>query len=111
MHIAERKRLYEEAHPETKKGTSQASAMNEKLGCGRKVCDDVERFTADTAKKTGTSERKVQMEASRGEKPSRRYINGREGVYQSHQLWIAVTFIFSLSHSSNLLPSLMASTS
>lgn len=68
MHIAERKRLYEEAHPETKKGTSQASGMNEKIGRGRKVCDDVERFTSDTAKKTGTSERKVQLDASRGEK-------------------------------------------
>lgn len=65
MHIAERKRLYEEAHPETKKGAT----LNKGNVPYRKVCEtEAERFTADTAAKTGTSERKVQLDASRGEK-------------------------------------------
>jgi N6-adenosine-specific RNA methylase IME4 len=63
-HTAERKRLYEEIHPETKHGV--VGNGREK---SRKVCDSTpERFTADTAKKTGTSERKVQLDAARGEK-------------------------------------------
>lgn len=63
IHIAERKRLYEAVHPETRNGTNQHS------GRVRKVCEpSSERFTSDTAKKTGTSERKVQLDASRGEK-------------------------------------------
>lgn len=62
MHIAERKRLYEEMHPETKNGA---------IGNGRKKVRQVgeatsDRFTADTAEKTGTSERAIQRDASRG---------------------------------------------
>ena len=66
MHVAERERLYEEAHPET-----AYSARPGRAGKSRKVCDNSEpseRFTSDTARKTGTSERKVQLDASRGEK-------------------------------------------
>ena len=58
MHIAERKRLYEEAHPETKQGGTRK-------GSSRQVGDlDEERFTADTAAKTGTSERAKQGDAA-----------------------------------------------
>jgi ParB-like chromosome segregation protein Spo0J len=61
--IARRKKIYEEAHPETKNGA---------VGGGRKQVRQVgepaaERFTADTAKKTGKSERAVQRDAARGE--------------------------------------------
>ena len=64
MHIAERKRLYEEVHPETQHGAT----LKRGTAPSRKVCDtEAERFTSDTAKKTGTSERAIQPHASRGE--------------------------------------------
>jgi uncharacterized ParB-like nuclease family protein len=56
-----RKKLYEQLHPETRPGGDRRSASS------RKVCDKVERFTADTAARTGRSERSVQMDAARGE--------------------------------------------
>jgi ParB family chromosome partitioning protein len=69
IHIAERKRLYEEMHPETKHGatggTNKGKSRSEVANFATSV---TERFTADTAKKTGTSERKVQLDAARGEK-------------------------------------------
>lgn len=71
MHTAERKRLYEEAHPETKKGGDRKSEQIK----SQSLRSDSERFTADTAKKTGVSERKVQLDAHRGEK-----INGIDKV-------------------------------
>lgn len=67
IHTAERKKLYEEMHPETKHG---AIGRNHDKPQSRKVCNSekADRFTTDTAKKTGTSERKVQLDAARGEK-------------------------------------------
>jgi hypothetical protein len=56
-----RKELYEQLHPETRPGGDRRSASS------RKLCDKVERFTADTAARTGRSERSVQMDAARGE--------------------------------------------
>jgi ParB/RepB/Spo0J family partition protein len=60
LHLAERKRLYEKAHPETKHGA---------IGRGRKksrqIGDSNERFTKDAAKKTGRSERTIQREIER----------------------------------------------
>jgi uncharacterized ParB-like nuclease family protein len=56
-----RKELYEQLHPETRPGGDRRSASS------RKLCDKVERFTADTAAQTGRSERSVQMDAARGE--------------------------------------------
>lgn len=61
LHVAKRKELYEKAHPETKHGA---------VGRGRKKSrqngDSIaERFTADTAEKTGRSERSVQRDAAR----------------------------------------------
>lgn len=54
-----RKEIYEALHPETRLGQNQHT----------RVCQNGEpsdRFTADTAKKTGSSERAVQRDASRG---------------------------------------------
>lgn len=65
---ARRKAIYEELHPETKQGASQAAGMNAALGRGRQIGDDVDRFTAETASVTGRSERAVQRDAERGEK-------------------------------------------
>lgn len=62
---ARRKEAYEALHPETKHGAS---------GVGREKSSQVEdsnpaeRFTLDTAKKTGVSEATVQRDAERGEK-------------------------------------------
>lgn len=52
-------------HPETAHGTNQHSSS-------RQVGDSSEtpRFTADTAARTGQSERAVQRDAERGEKVS-----------------------------------------
>ena len=59
---ARRKEAYEALHPETKHGENQHSRS-------RQVGDSTpERFTADTAAKTGQSERGVQRDAERGEK-------------------------------------------
>ena len=59
MHIAERKRLYEDAHPEMKNGGG-AKGVRGKPDRQVGELDKPERFTADTAEKTGTSERAVQ---------------------------------------------------
>lgn len=62
IHIAERKQLYEVMHPETKNGA--VGNGREKV---RKLCEPTaDRFTADTATKTGRSERSVQADAARG---------------------------------------------
>jgi ParB/RepB/Spo0J family partition protein len=60
-HTARRKAIYEELHPETAHGVNQHSSS-------RQLGDSSERFTSDTAKVTGQSERKVQRDAERGEK-------------------------------------------
>jgi ParB-like chromosome segregation protein Spo0J len=57
----ERKKAYERKHPETKHGVNQHSSS-------RQVGDSSDRFTTDTAAKTGQSERSVQRDAERGEK-------------------------------------------
>ncbi|WP_420478254.1 ParB N-terminal domain-containing protein [Brevundimonas sp. FT23028] len=58
-----RKEAYEALHPETVHGSNQHTSS-------RQVGDSSEapRFTADTASKTGQSERVVQRDAERGEK-------------------------------------------
>jgi ParB family chromosome partitioning protein len=62
LHLAERKRLYEKLHPETKHGsTGKGRAKSRQNG-------DSIRFTKDAAKTTGRSERTVQREVERGEK-------------------------------------------
>lgn len=59
---ARRKAIYEELHPETKQGTPGVSRQ---VGDTRARATSA-RFTAETAKKTGRSERSVQRDAERG---------------------------------------------
>lgn len=56
-----RKAIYEELHPQTRNGTNQHSSL-------RQVGEPSSRFTADTAAKSGKSERAVQRDAERGGK-------------------------------------------
>jgi ParB family transcriptional regulator, chromosome partitioning protein len=57
-----RKQLYEATHPETRHGGDRTAS--------RKLCGltPTDRFTADTAARTGRSERAVQLDATRGER-------------------------------------------
>jgi len=55
-----RKGAYEALHPETRHGGGR--------GASRQLGDLTDRFTADTATKTGRSERDIQRDAERGEK-------------------------------------------
>lgn len=54
-----RKEAYEALHPETRHGGDRGSSRQ---------FGDMDRFTADTAKRTGQSERKVQRDAERGKR-------------------------------------------
>jgi hypothetical protein len=60
-YTARRKAIYLEKHPETKRGVAGAEAKH-----GRAT--ENFSFAAETAKKTGTSERIVHLHAERGEK-------------------------------------------
>lgn len=60
-----RKQAYEALHPETRNGENQHTRVRQ-IGEG----STAERFTADTAAKTGESERVVQRNAERGERIS-----------------------------------------
>lgn len=62
---ARRKRIYEELHPETAHGAiGGGHDQSRQVGDSAKV----DRFTTDTAKATGQSERKIQRDAERGAK-------------------------------------------
>ena len=63
-HFAARKQIYEKLYPRTKHGGDPKSAE----GKSSRQNGDLKRFTEDTAKKTGKSERSVQREVERGEK-------------------------------------------
>jgi ParB/RepB/Spo0J family partition protein len=63
LHLAERKRLYEKLHPETKRGASGRGRAK-----SRQNGESNQRFTADAATKTGKSERTVQREIERAAK-------------------------------------------
>ncbi len=69
IHVARRKELWEELHPETRP-TSRGGPGRGKP-TRRKACDEsgrpAERFTAAAAAVTGRSERAVQLDAARGE--------------------------------------------
>jgi hypothetical protein len=67
-YTARRKAIYEEKHPATKQGGNQ-DAGGQLAPC-RQLGDTVNvvRFTADTARATGKSERAVQRDAERGGK-------------------------------------------
>jgi ParB-like chromosome segregation protein Spo0J len=64
-HVALRKEIYERLHPETVHG---AIGGGHDQSCHVGDSDKADRFTADTAAKTGKSERSVQRAAQRGEK-------------------------------------------
>ena len=61
--MAERKRIYEELHPETKQGGDRKSkkSQDEIKSQDPATCSMFPRFTAATAKATGFSERAVQL--------------------------------------------------
>lgn len=64
---ARRKAIYEELHPEAKLGAT--GVCREKVRqLGETNSAPADRFTAETAKITGKSERAVQRDAERGEK-------------------------------------------
>jgi len=65
-HLADRKAIYEQLHPETKAGTAQALGMNQALG--NDVGDNLApTFTQDTAAKTGLSQRTIERAVHRAE--------------------------------------------
>lgn len=65
MFTKRRKEAYETKHPETRHGAVGRNHESQ----SRQVGDsEPERFTVDTARKTGQSERAVQRDAARGEK-------------------------------------------
>lgn len=60
-HLARRKAIYEALHPETRKGVSQATGMNRKLG--NNVTEIISAtFAEDTAAKTGFTPRTIRHE-------------------------------------------------
>lgn len=63
--VRRRKLAYEALHPETKHSETRNGGLARQVGDPEAKAD---RFTADTAAKTGQSERKVQRAAERGEK-------------------------------------------
>jgi hypothetical protein len=63
LHLAERKRIYEKLHPETKHGATGRGREK-----SRQVGDSNDRFTKDTAKITGKSERTIQRDVERANK-------------------------------------------
>ena len=60
-----RKEAYEALHPETKAHVAQAVGMNRAIG-NNVTANLAPTFTADTAARTGQSERSVQRDATRG---------------------------------------------
>jgi hypothetical protein len=68
-----RKDAYEALHPETKPTSEGGRGRNN--ATRRQLGDDIaNRFTSDTAAKTGQSERAIQRDAERGEKISERTV-------------------------------------
>lgn len=63
LHLIKRKEIYEELHPETKKGGDRKS---KEAKSNRQNGALIQTFTADAADKTGQSERTVQREVKRG---------------------------------------------
>jgi len=62
LHLAERKRIYESKHPETKAGATGKGRSKV-----RQVGEANPRFTKETARKTGQSERTIQRDVQRAE--------------------------------------------
>ncbi|MCK1497010.1 ParB N-terminal domain-containing protein [Bradyrhizobium sp. 188] len=62
MHIGRRKEIYERRHPETKHGGDRKGSSSQIANLKK------DRFTADTARKTGKSEAAIQRDATRAKK-------------------------------------------
>lgn len=60
--VKQRKHIYELKHPEAKAGARRAAGMNRSLGRNNVAADSAATFVADTAAKTGTSERTIREE-------------------------------------------------
>lgn len=73
---ARRKELYEIKHPQTRHGTPGVSRQ---IGDTRER-SQIDRFGADTAAKTGKSERSVQRDARRGEQVAADVLDALEGT-------------------------------
>lgn len=74
-----RKQAYEALYPETKPTSEGGGGRNN--ATRRQLGDDIaDRFTADTAAKTGQSERAVQRDAERGTKISERALSMLKGT-------------------------------
>lgn len=89
MFTARRKELYEALHPET---VREATLKQGDASPSRKFCETgkADRFTADTAAKTGASERKVQLDAERGEKVCAEAIDKLTGTHLDKGVYLDV---------------------
>jgi ParB/RepB/Spo0J family partition protein len=67
LHLAERKRLYEKAHPETKKGASGRGRQKSQIATSDKPAP---AFIDDAAKKTGKHRATIAREVARGKIPN-----------------------------------------
>lgn len=63
-----RKEAYEALHPEARQGATGGTNAGKGRSEVAKLATSVDRFTADTAVRTGRSERDVQRDATRGER-------------------------------------------
>ncbi len=89
LFTARRKEAYEALHPETRHGENQHTRSRQvgdstsKTATVADLSAIPDRFTADTARKTGQSERKVQRDASRGERIAPDVLAKVAGTWQS----------------------------
>lgn len=67
MFTQRRKEAYEALHPETKAHVAGAHGANKAMG--NASANLAPAFTADTAARTGQSERSVQRDGDRGKRP------------------------------------------
>jgi ParB-like chromosome segregation protein Spo0J len=91
-HQAERKRFYEREFPQTRHGAVGVSRPRQKSRQDSDSIPPLPRYTADAAKKTGTSERTVQRAAASGESiPS---VASRAGTHWTSQIFASPTVFF-----------------
>lgn len=78
--VARRKEIHEILHPETKHGATGGTNVGKGRTEVAKLATSVDRFTSETAKKTGQSERAIQRDAARGKKIAPDVLQGIEGT-------------------------------
>jgi ParB/RepB/Spo0J family partition protein len=83
QYTARRKAIYLEKHPETAHGANLEGA-----GVAKSATPETPRFTADTAKKTGQSERVVQLHAERGEKVAADVLKRIKGTFLDNGVYL-----------------------